>query len=113
MKKKLTALATKRLTLKVWRWLRDHPGCDKRALPTDLWNKIYNMSGNCPLCEYFRDDSGRLRCDLCPLLRCMYFYSPYAEWKDALLVDRPDKAEKAAAEIIRCVEAWDIKEQDK
>jgi ferredoxin len=52
MIKLLKRIWAKRLSLKVWGWLKDHPKVEfKPDLPNKLYKKIENLENRCPLCE--------------------------------------------------------------
>jgi len=99
----VTPLAAKRLTLKVWRYFRDHPHvASKSHLPEHIRRRISIMLCGCPLCQYFD-----LKCRRCPLSYCMSIGHPYRAWVGA---DRDDDGTRrdAAAEVVRAVEAWKV-----
>jgi hypothetical protein len=50
----MTKKEAKELSLKVWRYLAEHPEtARKRDLPGELYGAIRNLSCACPLCELF------------------------------------------------------------
>lgn len=62
----MTKRKAKSLSLKVWRYLRDHPEIsEKSGLPKELFDQIKNLECECPLCEYF--ERGNDACEGCPL----------------------------------------------
>ena len=52
----MTKTQAKRESLRVWRYLRDHPEIDKKSkLPKELLNIIQHYENQCPMCEYFME----------------------------------------------------------
>ena len=51
------------LSTKVWIWLYKNP--DKWKDTSPYWDKICNMLGDCPLCDYYRNG-----CGWCILFKC-------------------------------------------
>jgi hypothetical protein len=100
----------KRLSLEVWRYLRDHPDIGyKGDLPNVLWDQIRDFRACCPLCQY-DEVEGDSDCMLCPL----YFYDnkcaggEYSTWSSCLS-DRGRR--ESAAKIVELIEDWDIGER--
>ena len=98
----ITAKKAKKLTLEVWRYLRDHPEiCEKKDLPDNLYKKIKSFICECPLCEAFKN----VPCNNCPLKYCETRSKVFSDWKWA----KTDKArQQAAAKIVELVEAWEV-----
>jgi hypothetical protein len=116
-KKRLTKKRAKILTLKVWRYLAEHPECEvKSKLPKKLYSLIVVMQWACPLCELFfpRFKSGR--CSGCPLYEskngCMNVdgsvkkSAPFRKWDDWNSTDRVRA--NAAKKIVKIVEQWEV-----
>lgn len=105
----ITAIKAKEITLKVWRYLRDHPEiCRKNQLPKYLYKLVKNFHAECPLCEFFYFiKKGRIEgsCKPCPLKDCHYERSLFQKWACAD-VDNIETRQKAAAKIVEKVEAW-------
>ena len=72
----------KDLSIEIWSAIVELKLNDKEDLPLDLWTKIKDLRANCPLCEYFKFDTGQtyhnvntnvvkpiigVDCDKCPL----------------------------------------------
>ena len=114
----LTERETKELTLKLWRFLATHPERENKQC-TPMYEEVSHFLADCPLCEYFKNGSIFGTCKdngTCPLLPKGEEYgcqedSVFFRWHDAHKIN-PDKAEeirqKAAEEIVRRVEAWQI-----
>ena len=105
---KKTKLAAKRLTLKVWRYLRDHPEIRrKQYLPEKLYRKIRFLNYICPLCELFEATQFDHKfCFNCPLDICYLHGSSHSRWSEATNIY---SRKEAAAEVVRKVESWKIK----
>lgn len=105
----MTKKQVKKLTLEVWRYLRDRPKIEyKKNLPPMLWDKINDLDGWCPLCEVFGVD-----CTKCPLkiagFGCDRKKSPYDKWANAWRYKDPEtRRRQAASEIVKCIEKWDV-----
>jgi len=98
----MTKRQAKSITLKVWRYLRDHPEIwFKEDLPPSLYLLIVNLADKCPLCEY---NKAKPRCVGCPLVYGKKCYQ-YAKWCCADISDT-DTRRKAAARIVELVEKW-------
>lgn len=54
-----SASEAKELGIRVWTVFAKHGCDDKRELPLALYNKIKNLSASCPLCEWFKFDTGQ------------------------------------------------------
>jgi hypothetical protein len=106
----MTKKEAKELTLKVWRYLAEHPECDEKSdVPDELYEKIEAFYDRCPLCHMFR--SGW--CKDCPLNKsgecCLEKDSVYQRWSMAY---NDDKRKAAAERIVEIVSAWEPKETD-
>jgi hypothetical protein len=97
----------KRLSLEVWRYLRDHPGIKfKSEIPEKLLDQIRKMPSQCPLCKYDKEE-GNDDCSYCPLYSKTFGCASghYVRWKYS---NRSEDRHKAAAKIVEMIEAWDI-----
>jgi len=102
--KMITQKEAKEITLEVWRYLRDHPSIQrKQDIKKSLYEKIRDMKGECPLCEYFDGVCS----SLCPLEMAVYTFKCgyYCDFTGAL---EDTRRQKAAAKIVELVEAWEI-----
>jgi len=102
----ITKKWAKKLSLEVWEYLRDHPEIDKKEdLP--FYEKIINITNECPLCHMFWHND---YCKGCPL-ECLNddeqlsSSSLYYQWHKAHCGD--DRA-KYAGLIYDKIAAWDI-----
>jgi hypothetical protein len=107
----MTKQEVKELTLKVWEYLWAHPEIvSKAGLPKELWEKIEDMNGECPLCEAIRIGS---RCKGCPLYEahesCYEDKSAYDRWFASDTKDSETRKE-AAGRIVEIVSAWEPEE---
>ena len=99
----MTKQDAKDLSLEVWRYLAEHPEIrNKSDLPDGIYNKIWDLECECPLCEV-------LDCDLCPLISCIGLNSPFDRWNYAM---NNKSREGAAREIVRRIEAWEPEERE-
>ena len=107
----------KKLTLEMWQYLRDHPErLVKSQLPKEIWDKIKDMSLNCPLCQVFNSDQTGTHfyewvpCMGCPLdaagENCKNLESAYSKW--ARTWYDPDVKRRTASRIVEIVEGWQI-----
>lgn len=123
----MTKREAKRRTIKMWKWLAEHPSCDKSAFflhhpeervlkrsnPLSCAIESDHPYSDCWLCEYFvhlkRDRGSSLgECDGCPLNEgafqgCMYYNSPYRAWKYG---ETKEQRTEAANLLIKKVRAW-------
>jgi hypothetical protein len=98
----MTRQEAKKLSLEVWRYLRDHPNIkNKRGLPQELFAKIKDLESQCPLCAVF------WCCEDCPLERCTQHYGVYNLWYEA---GSDAERRMAATRIVRRIEAWEPEE---
>lgn len=110
----------KRLSLKVWRYFRDHPECtDKGDLPDELYEQVRYLCANCPLCEVFirqksanvSDKCGRdqEKTSPCPLASagewCYKDSSAYSRWLNSKC---SNVRAKMAAKIVNIIEGWKV-----
>ena len=102
----MTKSEAKKLSLEVWRYLRDHPEIvSKIGLPSGLYVKIQPLIARCPLCEVLDQN-----CELCPLGDCA-LGSPFELWSDAVGDDNDDDIRATeAAKIVSLIEAWEVEE---
>jgi predicted CoA-binding protein len=109
--KPMTQKEAKELTLELWRYLAEHPECFlKQQVPKDLYNRVRNLTANCPLCKLF----SRKDCIKCPLDKagenCKIEKSSWTIWVQSPV--RNKKMREAAAErIVEIVSAWEPKEE--
>ena len=97
---KLTKKKAKKICLEIWECLRDNPEIDtKMDLPKKLFNKIKEMRGECPLCDYMSCSDG------CPLQTYHSGCHDFENWCDAL-TKRGRK--KHAGIIVKKVKAWKV-----
>jgi hypothetical protein len=62
----MTRKEAKELTLELWRYLAEHPECDRKSKADPaIYVKVENLAGLCPLCELFYS----IECVNCPLER--------------------------------------------
>ena len=96
----------KDLSLKVWRWLRDHPSCDSKE-DTPFLSEISGLELHCPLCELSR--LSILSCaSTCPLTLCSTRGKNtgfYLRWRWARSIKT---RHLAASVIVKRLEQWDI-----
>ena len=104
----MTKREAKRITIKVWTYLAEHPeiAC-KEALPIKLYEEINSFIADCPLCEIFY----RKDCAGCPLYNvsngtyCAGEGEAYGRW----LKSKEEKTrEESAREIVAKVRAWKV-----
>jgi len=99
----------KRLSLKVWGYLKEHPDCDKKSqLPKELLTRIIILDCQCPLCEYFHKAKSP-GCILCPLhyITCEnYECIDWFNWENA--THNSDR-KKCAEDIFNKIKAWEVK----
>lgn len=102
----MTKRKAKSLSLKVWRYLAEHPELkSKRELPSALFKQLKQMSAWCPLCECFRLRN-RFGCNECPLNYCLSPNASYCRWLSARTIK---ERKKAAEEVVKLIEAWEVK----
>jgi hypothetical protein len=95
----LTKREAKEIVLTVWRYLAEHPEiAEKSDLPPEIYEKIWHLDGECPLCVVIT------YCSECPLRYCSSG-SLYSRWCDA---DSEDERKEVAEEIVRLTEEWDV-----
>jgi len=109
----MTDKEAKELTLEMWRYLRDHPKIkSKKDLPTELWEKVRDLSFFCPLCElYNKECDYTVRCSGCPLdyvwNNCNQRGSAYEAWICAEF-NEDSRRHEAAREIVNIVRKWKV-----
>jgi hypothetical protein len=108
----MTKQEAKELSLEVWRYLEEHPEVDRKTdLPESLLDKVRVCWCYCPLCALFIP--GGTHCPDCPLggndYSCVTPGRPYSRWVSARKSASSVRKE-AAAEIVRLIEAWEVKE---
>ena len=100
------AKEAKKLSLDVWRYLKDHPGLrEKSELPRDIYNQVRGCRCECPLCSLFQ--KGLWPCYGCPLRSCTIVGSPFDRWANAEEYDDETRRE-AATEIYNTIREWDV-----
>jgi hypothetical protein len=107
----MTQKEAKEISLEVWRYLAKHPECfSKDVLPDELWEKIHDLTSECPLCELFYIDDF---CPGCPLdtagENCLD-RSAYQRWAESAL-DDTETRRKTATRIVKIISAWKPKEE--
>lgn len=96
----------KKLSLDVWRYLKDHPGLrEKSELPRHIYNQVRDCKCECPLCSLFQ--KAPRPCYGCPLRSCTIVGSPYDRWASAEEADDETRRE-AATEIYNTIREWDV-----
>lgn len=107
----MTKRKAKSLSLKVWRYLRDHPECfDKAKIPKELYSEIEKLRARCPLCEYHQFGCMENNWETnitCPLYRgggCADGY--YERWE---LAKTRQERSRCAGIIVKQIEAWEVK----
>jgi len=104
---KLTKKQAKKLTIKVWSYLRDHPEIGSKAgLPSFLWKKLWLMFNLCPLCEYIKnkyEGSLNKNCKYCALDGCLGKKSLYKKWETA---GCDEERQKYASQIVEKTKKW-------
>ena len=102
-----TAKEAKKLSLKVWVFLRNHPYIDTKdelieEYPKFKW--LEDCNSRCPLCEYFKNfyDTD---CHKCPLIFCIDYDAPYKRWANATNMD---ERKKAANDLVKQLKAWKV-----
>jgi len=109
----LTAKEAKKLSLIVWKYLKEHPEVEsKNDLPDKIFSKIRSHLAHCTLCEYFIASlkMNLSSCeDVCPLRGCISeddeSQSMYHLWKYA---SNKSMRKKAAEIIYKKILAWKI-----
>jgi hypothetical protein len=101
----MTKKEAKELTVELWTYLAKHPECYRKGqVPEELYAKIEELKGQCPLCEVSES------CDECPLWAagggCGKYDSPYGRWANSAPHYRETRM-KAAREIVKIVAAWE------
>jgi hypothetical protein len=104
----MTKQEAKVLSLEVWEYLVNHPaiGCEC-DLPEELFMKINNLPGYCPLCKVFNVD---MTCsEDCPLYDCINPASNnlYNLWRQA---NTSEERRKSAVGILLLIQAWEPEE---
>jgi hypothetical protein len=99
-------IEAKKTSLEIWKYLKNHPYIKKKShLPPKLYNKIYCMFCECPLCELYYKNN----CDDCPLKEagnaCSNRGSLYEMWYYSCEFK---KRKEAAKEIYNIIKKWDI-----
>jgi hypothetical protein len=111
----MTKKEVKELSLKVWRYLAEHPEITrKQDLPGELYGAIRNLMCECPLCELLLTIYS-FGCPRCPLSEGEDYYcctpgQPYYRWGKAAFAK---ERKEAAEEIVRRIEAWEVGDNDK
>ena len=100
---KITKKQAKKLCLEVWEYLRDHPEIDDKInLPDEIYDKIYMLANECPLCElYFTQE---IDCPHCPL-ELDGEIGLYGLWVNSIT---KNKRAKYAGLIVDKVKAWQV-----
>ena len=105
----MTKLVAKRLALKLWRYLRDHPEVQSKYEVPAIGKRVFSLRGGCPLCEVYNTDKGSSCSDGCPLYNndggCMEDNAPYNRWRNATT---EEQRAKAADDLVKQIEAWKI-----
>ena len=104
----MTKREAKRITIKVWTHLAEHPEiARKEDLPINLYDEINSFIADCPLCELFY----RKDCEGCPLYNvskstyCAGVGEVYGRWVNA----KEEKTrEESASAIVAKVRAWKV-----
>ena len=99
----MTKKEAKKLSLEVWRYLRDHPKLtSKLFLPYSILQKIMDLSGRCPLCSVFKNE-----CSICILGRCTTEENNgiYDKWMNAR--NKKTRA-KYASIMVKKIEKWKV-----
>ena len=102
----MTAQETKGLALEVWRYFASHPEVRRKdGLPGSLFAQIKGMALNCPLCEFFFQDTDPMCffCDRCPLASCLGG-GLYANWARS---QGCEERSFYARKIVGAIESWD------
>ena len=98
----MTGKEAKELSLEVWTYLRDHPEIErKRWLPTMLYARLEPLRAHCPLCDCLEQ-----RCYNCPLEYCGPG-SAFYNWHTSEVDDKALR-QKAAANIVKKIEEWEV-----
>jgi hypothetical protein len=115
----MTKKEAKALTLKVWKYLRDHGQISlKTELPFKLYKDIWDLECECPLCEIFI----KAECAGCPLQKageaCVSWFtislgreasrrekSAFIRWDEA---KTSKTRSKYAGKIYDIVKAWKV-----
>jgi len=100
----ITAQKAKKISLKLWRYLVDHPEVSymNYNVPNKIRKKASNGFNDSPLCTYIGRNNKR--CSQCPLKNCDGT-SLYESWKYA---NAKEKRKAAAQKIVAAIEAWEI-----
>lgn len=98
-----------RKTLKMWRWLANHPGMGKLEFLDTIPPLDWPGNDWCYLC----DEWGKFECDGCPLdselTHCALDHSPFERWVQARESRKRGKewdTTTPALEIIKILEDW-------
>ena len=101
----MTPKQAKKLSLLVWRYLRDHPDEYKSELPEPMKKKIRHLKNACPLCELFLKKGANFPdCEKCPLGNCADDDSNFDIW---CMSEIEEYRQEAADRIVKLVEAWE------
>jgi hypothetical protein len=101
----MTQKEAKELTLELWGYLAEHPECEYKE-DTPLWDKVKNLSADCPLCAMFNSLPSRCRC--CPLdeagENCGGNDSLWNMWSKTSF---QEERKEAAMRIVEIVTEWE------
>ena len=112
----MTNPEAKELTIEVWTYLAEHSEvASKTKLPDELFSKIKDLKGYCPLCELFYrneliTDNISDKCTGCPLntklTNCFVSCSPFMKW--VLAINNNQQRKEAATEIVNIVKKREV-----
>jgi hypothetical protein len=109
----MTPREAKELSLKVWRYLTEHPEIKhKKNLPDFLWKRIRHLRHACPLCEI---NYIAFCCPMCPLKSCDDDDSLFDRWSNSELYASALKEDAEtihrAQGIVDIIQAWEPEEE--
>jgi len=102
----MTKKESKELTIEVWTYIAEHPEITKKSeLPEELYSKIKDLFGHCPLCELFLEPG----CTGCPLGAAGHCCASHDSYYDRWAWAKTKKKRSAAAwGIVNITKEWKI-----
>jgi len=103
----LTEVKAKKLAIKLWAYLHDHPYIrEERYVSWGLHKKIRHLINGNPLCSIFYERG----CKRCPLFTngkasCLNEGNLYCDW---LMATDSIQRRQAAAKIVELIEKWEV-----
>jgi len=107
----------KDLSIEVWEEIVERELLDKEDLSAQVFNKVKNMPGKCPLCALFNEQITSIEwqnnCSGCPLKeagqQCLKSGDEdyYSIWLNS--VDTKEQRIEGARNVLRIIKEWKIK----